>query len=150
MTTRHEAESLTLIGHAEMTVDYRKIFSQRLYDLIMDKGVSQAEVARATSISKDMISKYVKGDSKPGGANLLKIAQYFNVEPGQLMPSRLDQRGEEGDVEFYTRLTSAERNPLLGRIEICQVVRMSTALKIMQLLDEDAQARNDNDGRAAN
>jgi transcriptional regulator with XRE-family HTH domain len=154
MTTRHEAETLTLTGHAEMTIDYRKIFSQRLYDMIMEKQVSQAEVGRNTGISKDMISRYVKGETRPGEANLLKLAKYFNVEPSQLMPSRLDNRGDEGEAEFYTRLSTDEHSPRFSLLELRRVIRTATALKIMQLIDEDTGTRlekvSDNGGKASN
>jgi transcriptional regulator with XRE-family HTH domain len=152
MTSTHEADALPLNGKARMPVDYRAIFSQRLFALrTRKKQVSQAEVARNTGISKDMIHKYELGKTNPGPDKIAKLAAYFDVEPSELMPTRLDEKRVEVEPEYYVRLTAGENDPRLSIIEIRQNVRTSTALKIMQLLEEDRiEKHNDNDGRASN
>ena len=54
----------------------KDIISQKIKNARDLKGVSQQEVADHIGVSKQMISKYEKGDSIPNSTNLLKFAKF--------------------------------------------------------------------------
>lgn len=58
----------------------KEIISQKIKNARTLKGLSQQELADMIGISKQMISKYEKGDSMPTSTNLLKLGKSLNVK----------------------------------------------------------------------
>ena len=51
----------------------------RLRELREKKGISQLRLATALNTTQNTISRYETGEREPGIAELIKIADYFNV-----------------------------------------------------------------------
>ena len=73
---------------------------QRLLD---EKGLKNADVARATGISNMTLSDWKRGKSVPKADKMRKIAEYLNVSVDYLMTGK--------EVEFITE--TAKRDVLL-------------------------------------
>lgn len=55
------------------------IFSERLKDLRIEKGIEQIELAKAIEVSKGIISLWENGLREPKLTNLIALANYFAV-----------------------------------------------------------------------
>ncbi len=54
-------------------------FAQRIYELRVDKGASQCDIADAIGVSKGIVSLWENGLREPTMANLIALANYFGV-----------------------------------------------------------------------
>ena len=57
----------------------------RLKQLRTARGVSQVRLAMELSVSQHTISRYETGEREPGIAELIRIADYFNVSLDYLL-----------------------------------------------------------------
>lgn len=60
-------------------------FAQRLRNLLEQKKVSQAAVANAVGVLRQTVQQYVSGKSVPNYENLVKIANYFEIDASYLL-----------------------------------------------------------------
>ena len=65
----------------------KRIFSDRLDELLKKNNVNQKDLAKAINISESLISKYRSGERNPSIDTLEKIANYFNVSLDYLTAS---------------------------------------------------------------
>lgn len=68
------------------SLDCKTLFPQRLKKLMENK--TQVEVARATKITRQNLSKYLKGTALPNAYTLAILAEYFNVTSDYLLGIR--------------------------------------------------------------
>jgi putative transcriptional regulator len=61
----------------------------RIKELRIERGITQEKLAKAIGIARPYLSKIERGDSEPGGAIMLKIADYFGL-PAQDIFSNTD------------------------------------------------------------
>ena len=61
------------------------MFSERLRELIVENGINQSELARATGISNQAISNWVNGVSEPLISSAWRLAEYFNCSVDYLI-----------------------------------------------------------------
>lgn len=52
-------------------------FSQKLEELMQDKGIKQAELAKAIDVTCQAISLWLLGKREPLMSSLIKLAEYF-------------------------------------------------------------------------
>ena len=57
----------------------------RLKELRKRKGISQLRLATELNTTQNTISRYETGEREPGIAELIKIADYFNVSVDYLL-----------------------------------------------------------------
>ena len=57
----------------------------RLKELRKKKGISQLRLATDLNTTQNTISRYETGEREPGIAELIKIAEYFNVSVDYLI-----------------------------------------------------------------
>ena len=55
------------------------IFSERLKELRIEKGVGQVELAKTLNVSKGIISLWENGLREPKLSNLIALAKFFEV-----------------------------------------------------------------------
>ncbi|URZ86552.1 LexA family transcriptional regulator [Floricoccus penangensis] len=67
-------------------VKNRQIISDNINKLIDRGGLRQIDIHRATGIPKSTLTGYVKGTSSPTTSNMEKLAEYFNVDIGDIDP----------------------------------------------------------------
>lgn len=56
-------------------------FSQKIYFLRTQRGLTQTELAKLAEVSQGRIAQYEKGNTKPGATVLVKLAKLFSVKP---------------------------------------------------------------------
>ena len=89
--------------HNKMTM--AKSFRDALIEGIASSGVSVAELARATGVSKDQIHKVKQGKSRSTNVDdALKIANYF----GQSLDEFLEDSSTQKDAEIASLLMQLE------------------------------------------
>ena len=74
-------------------------FGKILKGLLQRKGMSQTQLAEVLGVQRQAVSYYVIGQKLPDYANLLKIAEYFDVSIDYLL------RGEYKDIYAVTGLS---------------------------------------------
>ena len=62
-----------------------KVFSGRLRELRLEKGMSTIKLGKELGFSDATISRWENGLIHPGISSLYKIAKYFNVTAGYLI-----------------------------------------------------------------
>lgn len=78
------------------------VFQERLLEIMTDKNIKAATIARETNISRSTISKYLTTDDKQHETSIvLRIAKFLNVAPEWLY-------GEIDDPRPFSLPTIAE------------------------------------------
>lgn len=62
-----------------------KIFAERLLELRTERGISQAQLARAIGVSCGIVCYWETDRSEPVASNLVKLADYLNVSIDYLL-----------------------------------------------------------------
>ena len=63
---------------------WRKEFGHKLRKAITSKGVNQDKLADALGISRQMLTRYVRGTSTPSGYNLSRLAEVLECDVREL------------------------------------------------------------------
>lgn len=114
----------------------RQEFGRRLYSLMLQKGWTQAELARQSGILADSVSNYVRGNIMPSPKNLLALAKVFGMRPGELLPNYTES-AIEADKEPPIDLKVSSADPTKAWLRISRVVKFDTAARIIQMIRED-------------
>ena len=94
--------------------------SEKITKLKKLKGLSQADLATATGISKDAISKYERGDATPSVDYAKRIADALNVSLDYLVSD--DDTEEVLDKETLGRIKAIQNMPEQEQDKIFSVV----------------------------
>ena len=97
-----------------MTEDaYRKIFSDNLKNLMKNRGVTQMDLMNALNIPSATISTWVNGQRMPKMSKVQMLAEYFNVDPMDLIQEKQPLPGLSTDDEHvlsqYRRLSTYQQ-----------------------------------------
>lgn len=60
------------------------LWGRKIERLMLDKGMSQADLSRAAGMPRNNISTYINGRSYPTPLNLHKLARALSVEPAEI------------------------------------------------------------------
>ena len=66
---------------------YKEVFHCRIKQIREEIGLTQAQVAAETEISRSSISKYESGELEPNFEQLGKLASYYNISLDWLLGS---------------------------------------------------------------
>jgi len=91
-------------------IENRKIISSKLNQLMEIKNVSQAEIARRTSIPPTTLTGYFKGTSTPNLGNIQKIADFFGVSKSYIDPRFNNKIPNLTSVKEFIKI------PIIGEI----------------------------------
>lgn len=113
-------------------------FGRRLSSLMVERGWNQSEFARQAqklappgiSITRDKISKYVRGQVFPNPSHLKVLADALECTPRELLPNR--GVPEAGDA--LPRLAMREIGDGKVWLSVNQAIEFETALQILSLL----------------
>lgn len=109
-----------------------KTVSDRIFELLKEKGMSQKEFAAKTGIAESTISDWKKKKTNPVSDKILIISEVLGVSPYELlsgaehigMRSRqnmtyvVDRTTELGTlIETYQKLDAAQQNRLMGYMQ---------------------------------
>ncbi len=86
------------------------LFAQRIYDLRMEKNLTQEQLADLIGVGKTTISNYEISYSTPTTKNLRRLAQAFNVSTGYLL-------GETDLRERYAQYAEGIRIPVFNHLD---------------------------------
>ncbi|MBC7407358.1 MAG: helix-turn-helix domain-containing protein [Arcicella sp.] len=115
----------------------KDIIAQRIKNARDLRGVSQQEIADFIGVSKQMISKYEKGDSIPNSTNLLKLSKYLNVKIDYFFkPSKI----ELGTINF--RKTSSFSIKKIESLKQQTKLNLENYLEIENLLQINSDFQN--------
>jgi|AntRauTorcE11897_2_1112592.scaffolds.fasta_scaffold37274_3 transcriptional regulator with XRE-family HTH domain len=112
----------------------RAAFAAELINRMTAVAMDQHELAKATGIPRDQISRYCSAGAFPGQKNQVRLAQALNCDRTDLLSSWNTER-LKGD---YLSVRNTRNN--LVSIELKKVVSLQQANRIMQILETDAVA----------
>ena len=61
-------------------------FNERLKELRLKKGISQAELAKAIFVSRSAVAKWENGLGLPSETSLNLLAEYFSISKEEFLP----------------------------------------------------------------
>jgi transcriptional regulator with XRE-family HTH domain len=111
--------------------DLRREFSKRLKARLAELGINQSDLARASGMSKDAISTYLRERSIPTRENLKKIGDALQVDPAQLLPSAYAD-APAGQPVIMNMLPSGR-----VRLRVDADVRLPAATKILEIVSNE-------------
>ena len=85
-------------------------FSEKLKELRIEKGISQAKLATDIHISRSAVAKWENGLGLPSDESLKMLAEYFGVGVGELLP---DKSNEEILIE-KNKTIARQKNAIIG------------------------------------
>lgn len=97
-----------------------------IYRRMLDKGMTQSDLARRTGIGRDSISTYVNGRSLPTPQNLALLAQALGCETADLRPTL-------AAPPPFTFVSNAS-DPSVGQLVVNMAVRMDVMPELLALL----------------
>ena len=115
----------------------KEIISQKIKNARALKGLSQQELADMIGVSKQMISKYEKGESIPSSSNLLKLGKSLKVKIDYFFKS---SKIELGVLNF--RKKSSFSNKKQESLEQLIKLNLENYLEIEDLLQIDYSFKN--------
>lgn len=116
---------------SQASTELKAEFAKRLAERMLAADMNQSELARRVKMSKDAVSTYTRGRSLPSPASLAKIAQVLGCQPGELLPRRYDTAPQVGPTHLLIV------NEFEAEIRIQRVVRIETAMKIVEMLRQE-------------
>ena len=87
-------------------------FSEKLKELRMQKGISQAKLAEDIHISRSAVAKWENGLGLPNDESLKMLAEYFNVNIAEFIP---DKSSAETLVS-KNKTIAQQKNAIIGLV----------------------------------
>lgn len=119
----------------------RDQFSRRLYKAIVEKGWTQAELARQVNFNRAAISSYITARSLPTPSNLTKLAKVLDMAPEELLPPVGEVMADPTapvDACSFKEVGDGQ-----VRLQVNKIVSMEAALEVIGLVNRDrAKAAN--------
>jgi len=115
-----------------MSNKIKQDFARKLQKAMLEKGWNQSELARRAGMGRDNISGYMSGKILPGVKKLKMLADALSLPPSSLLDGVVLR--EEPDTPM---LEIAQRDDDMVVIRLVQIVPMSVAMKIMELLKRE-------------
>lgn len=110
-------------------------FGKRLYNLMLRKGWHQSELSRQSGLPRDSISVYVRGKSLPTPASLILLSDALGVKPEELLPNHTESAIDADNPAMEMKVSP--NAPNVAWLRINRLVSIRTALKIMQMVEDD-------------
>lgn len=117
-----------------------KMFSRRLWRLMVGKGWNQSELARQSGVGRDMISGYVRAKHLPDPPHAQKLAAALGAEIEDLFPI------SSGGADAAPAIVQRELPPVEMRattdgkvmLQLNLEVPMEVALQVLTLIQKPA------------
>lgn len=116
----------------------KQSFGRRLYQLMLERGWHQSELARRADIPRDAVSIYVRGKSFPTPKNLAALASAFGISETELLPNHVESAIDEDNPSFEMKVSPGA--PSVAWVRVNRLVSLATAVKIAELLETDRGA----------
>lgn len=110
-------------------------FGRRVYNLMMERGWAQSDLANVAAVERRYVSRYVRGTALPTAADREKLAQAFGVAPESLLADE-HLRTAEMDGDSLLEITASSADPTMSWFRVSRLVRTSALPGILQVLAE--------------
>jgi transcriptional regulator with XRE-family HTH domain len=127
-------------------------FAQRLYDLLIERDWTQADLARkvwgknrtdskgyAQPVGKDRISNYINGKQLPDPATVKKLADAFGLTVEELWPASIVSAVERESPGISMSAVNGHFDKVL--VQVRTILPIEIASQIMALISEAESAR---------
>lgn len=125
-------------------------FKWILRDIMMDKGISQADLSRLTEIPTSLISNYLKGNKSPALSNATLIAEALGICLDELAGRKSLEKCEENislakmSISQELRLTGKEETVIIA---YRKNINMQNAVDILLGIKEESAAKEKYEGK---
>jgi transcriptional regulator with XRE-family HTH domain len=79
-----------------VSTENRRLFSNRLQELLDEENLSQTELAKRVGVHKSLVSNWISGARGIDSENLLAVARVFGVTPAYVKGATEDRFGPPG------------------------------------------------------
>lgn len=140
--TRFHIDELPSGGSAPKHLTKQE-FGRVIYKLMMARGWNQSELARQADLPRDSVSTYVRGVSFPTPKSLQKLAKAFGMTPADLLPNSIEAAIDEDTPSLEMKTSTSA--PGAAWLRVNRLVSLSTAVKIIELVEADGTVDPAND-----
>lgn len=113
---------------------------------LLELNMTPAELARKAGLSRDNVSTYMRASSLPSTESLAMLARGLDMKPDDLLPTRLDTTYSDPDKPTL-EITATPSNPGKAWLHVEQLVSTATAMKIVELLQNETANDDAADGK---
>jgi transcriptional regulator with XRE-family HTH domain len=113
----------------------RQEFGRNLWQLLLRRGMTQSDLARASGLGRDSISGYVRGRNLPEPKSAKAIADALGVTVEELYPGATE-RAIDSELPAV-EMRQAAGQPGKAWLRVNRLVSYSVAAKIIALLEEE-------------
>lgn len=143
MTSKTQARQIVPAGRNALEKMQHQEFARRLYKILVEKGMTQSDLARAcygttkndagytVAKGRDRISMYIRGKAIPAPTALKKMAEVLGVRVSDLSPEAAADMSRREEPDFYIRKIPDESS---AHIKIDRVVPLEAAYEIYGIL----------------
>lgn len=134
---------------AAADADARLVVAGRLVALIEAKGMSQADLARASGCGPDSVSRYVRGAALPRADALQRLAKALSVTPSEIAPAdAVDPRSVRRqrtltaspvprspdllDVTYTARMTASQYAQLAAMVSLHEAEDAQDGMRLLK------------------
>lgn len=110
-------------------------FAQKLYQLLVNRGWSQADFARRAGFTPNQVSTWINARVLPSPHSLMKMTQIFNIEANELVPghgSLLDDPVASPTVDMRV----VPGRPNAAHLHVSVIVPTTLAAKIIGMISD--------------
>ena len=85
-------------------------FSEFLYALRKEKGMTQAQLAELLGVTNKAVSKWETGEAMPETSLLLPLSRILDVTVDELLDGKRSRNNDDNNQDFKCEFTSEEYN----------------------------------------
>lgn len=124
----------------------KQTLSRKIRLRLLELNMTPAELARKAGLSRDNVSTYMRASSLPSTESLAMLAHGLDMKPEDLLPTRLDTTYSDPDKPTL-EITATPSQPGKAWLRVEQLVSLTTATKIAELLQKEASNDDAADGK---
>ena len=113
----------------------RQEFGRNLWQLLIKRGMTQSDLARASGLGRDSISGYVRGRNLPEPTSAKALADALGVTVEDLYPGSVE-RAIDGELPGF-HMTEIAGHPGKAWVRLNRSMSFTAAAKIAAILAEE-------------
>lgn len=114
------------------------IISEKIFELIKERGMSQKEFALATGISQSTISDWKTKKTNPAADKIMVICDVLNVKPYDLLVSGEQFKSYEPEADFRVALGPSQ-SALIEIVKNMDDNRAQRLLAYVKMMDKEME-----------
>jgi transcriptional regulator with XRE-family HTH domain len=113
----------------------RQEFGRNLWHMLLKRGMTQSDLARASRLGRDSISGYVRGRNLPEPKSAKALADALGVTIEELYPGSAE-RAIDSELPVF-HMTQVAGHPGKAWVRLNRSMSFTAAVKIAAILDEE-------------